>query len=166
MKSDFESTAPGVVKMKISGRVDEMSVFPKFEGQSLSVLQLNLEDVEGINSMGILYWIRWWKDLLSRNPGLTFEVERARMNVISCASIVSGFLPEKTQIHSFYLTYHNEVDGHNIQELLIKGVNYDDHKIMIQEQITRTYEGEEEVFDLDCFPSRDLRCLNLEIEIV
>lgn len=166
MKFDFESPSTGVVKMKISGRIDEMSVFPKFEGQSISRLCLNLEDVDGINSMGILFWIRWWKDLLARNSGLTFEVEQARMNIIACSSVVAGFLPEKTEIKSFYLTYHNEIEGQSIQELQQKGINYDDKKITVQEEITRPYEGKEQVFELDCFPNRDLRCLNLEIELV
>lgn len=166
MESQFESIGQGIISLKIKGRIDEISVFPKFEGQTVSTLNINLEETEGINSMGILYWIRWWKDLANRNSGIAFEVENAKMNIISTASVVIGFLPPNAQILSFYLSYHNEVEGHNHQEFMKKGVNYDDKKMVVHEEITRSYEGKEETFQLDCFPTRDLRCFNLEIEVL
>ncbi|MGZ3771803.1 MAG: hypothetical protein ACXVCP_01445 [Bdellovibrio sp.] len=165
MKTEFDSIAD-TIKLKIFGRIDEMSVFPKFEGQTISKLSMDLISVEGINSMGILYWIRWWKDLTNRNPGITFQIENARMNMISSASVVVGFLPPQTEILSFFLPYHNEVEGQTIQELMKKGINYDDKKMTVLEEIKKVHEGKEITFELDCFPTRDLRCFNLEIDVV
>ncbi|MGZ3775314.1 MAG: hypothetical protein ACXVCN_16435 [Bdellovibrio sp.] len=166
MKTEFQSMAPGIVSVKIFGRIDETAIFPKLENIPLSILILDLQNVECVNSMGILYWIRWCKDLLSRNPQMSFQVEYARMNIITTASVVAGFLPEKTQILSFYLNYYSEVESDLIQELQKQGLNYNDKKIEIQSKITKTVQGKQVVYELDCLPNRDLRCLKLEIDVI
>lgn len=164
METNIKEISPSVFEVKFSGQFNEQSNFPKFDGQPVSKLILNMNDLLKTNSMGILYWIRWWKELQKRNPQIQFQVEYMRMHLLSCASVVSGFLPEKTEILSFYLPYHNEDEGVDIQELCRKGVDYDDQVFKLHETITKSHEGKNLEFEIDFVPARDLRILGLKIE--
>lgn len=152
--------------MSLIGQINEKSAFPKFEGQTLTKLVIDLEKVPNLNSMGILHWIRWWKDLKKRNPDMSFQFEHIHMPVLSCASVVAGFLPDGSEILSAYIPYHNEDEGVDLEDLQKKGVNYDDQTYKLQNTIVRSHNGKNLEFEIDCMPSRDLRCLNLKIENV
>lgn len=164
MQTTLKEIDHGIWRLEISGQINEQSIFPKLEGHPVSRMIVNLTDVPNANSMGILHWIRWWKDISKRNPAMSFQFENLRMPLLSCASVVAGFLPEKSEILSFYLPYHNESEGVDTQELQKKGVHYDDQFIHLAERIKRSHEGRELEFELDCVPNRDLRCLNLQIK--
>lgn len=166
MKAEYKSVGPNIIEIKISGRIDETTAFPQFESASLKTIKLELADVEGISSMGILHWIRWWKNLAAGRLDLQFEIHNARPNMITCGSVVNGFFPDNSKVFSFYLNYYNEDNKHTIQEFFKKDINFDDHNIKIPEVITRKYNGQEIAYDLDCIPSKDLRSLKLEVQIV
>ncbi|HEY1079133.1 MAG TPA: hypothetical protein VGE46_03515 [Bdellovibrio sp.] len=164
MNITTKSTGPESVLVTFTGTINEQTVFPSLPEQKITVLTLNMKDVQSINSMGILHWIRWYKVLEKAHPGIKFKAEELRIQLMSCASVVAGFLPTNTEIMSFYLPYHNEVEALDTQELYVKGQQFNDESLRLQMTVKKTINEQEYEFDLDCMPDRDLRILKLRTE--
>ena len=164
MNITTKSTGPESVLVTFTGTINEQTVFPSLTEQKITTLTLNLKDAQSINSMGILHWIRWYKALEKAHPGLKFKAEELRIQLMSCASVVAGFLPTNTEIVSFYLPYHNEVEALDTQELYVKGQQFNDESLRLQMTVKKTINEQEYEFDLDCMPDRDLRILKLRTE--
>lgn len=164
MNITAQSTGPESVLVTFTGTINEQTVFPALSEQKISILTLNMKDVQSVNSLGILHWIRWYKALEKAHPGLKFKVEELRIQLLSCASVVAGFLPPTAEIISFYLPYHNEAEALDTQELYIKGQHFNDENLRLQMSLKKTVNGQEHEFELDCMPDRDLRVLKLRTE--
>lgn len=164
MSINTQRTGLESLLVNFSGTITEQTVFPILSEQNISILTLNMKDTQSINSIGILHWIRWYKNLEKAYPGVQFKVAELRIQLLSCASIVAGFLPANAEIISFYLPYHNEPAALDTQELYIKGQHFNDETLRLQMSLKKTVDGKEYEFELDCMPDRDLRVLNLLTE--
>ena len=94
----------GFVCMEFSGRMDEDMILPdrsQLEGKHVLV---DFEEVAFINSLGIRKWLMW----IEKHPFKSLRFKNLPLNVVDQVNMVEGFLPEDSQVESFYVPYYCE----------------------------------------------------------
>jgi hypothetical protein len=110
-----------VLTLKFSGFLNEEADFAALpEPQSKNVI-LNLEQLEGSNSLGLKKWINWITPV-SKQVQLTLE--KAPPEIVQQMSILSGFVPKGANISSIYVPYYCESCGNEENVLFENGSGF------------------------------------------
>ena len=83
-------------------------------------LELHLDQLRGINSLGVRAFVIWSSNL--QNKKIT--VHDAPKCFIDQLNLIAGFMPPQTQVRSFYVPYFSELTGEEENILFIVGINF------------------------------------------
>ena len=144
----------GQVVIAIAGNIDEDSNFSNHKLNDDKEIILDLEHVTSINSCGIREWINWLKD--ASNTKLVFK--KCPKVIIDQINMVSGFLPEKARVESFYVPYYSEDTGEEKLVLFTHGKEFTDNSVNAPETITDNESGDE--LEIDVVETKYFRFLN------
>lgn len=93
------------LRLKFSGSIDEDAQFPVVETGSANTVEIDLNEIKAINSVGIRGWLDWIRPV----------AEKSQIRLINCPkamvfqfNMVNGFLPPGTVVHSFYVPFFCE----------------------------------------------------------
>lgn len=123
-KSEIKGTQEII---SLSGNIDEDAVLSELKpSATVSELQIDFGEVQAINSCGVREWIKW----LSQVPA-TLKISYAHCPkvIVDQINLVSGFLPTKALVDSFYVPYFCESCNSQTQVLFSKGKEYGNPKL-------------------------------------
>ena len=114
-----------VYEFVIEGALSEGS--PLFEQKASDATQINLdlEKMTYMNSIGVKTWIFWVTQLPPKAP---FVLKKAPLLMVNQASMVMGFLPPQGQIESFFAPYICPKCDNDLTQLLTQGKDYEPAK--------------------------------------
>jgi hypothetical protein len=94
---------PGGVTAILSGVMDEFSNFDPIQPPSSGILVLDLKGVHRCNSMGILRWGKFFKNL---DPKLVVKLQNCSTIMVKQFNIFAGLLAHPgLEVESFYVSY-------------------------------------------------------------
>lgn len=96
--------------IKLQGFLDERMQFPKIEGEIRERLDIDLSDVEQMNSTGCRNWVIWIQKLRPLAKNGVF-LHNCPSQFISHASVLTGLIPVGVTVQSFYVPYFCESCG-------------------------------------------------------
>lgn len=104
---------------EISGAIDERAQF----GEVRVVLQLNinLEGVNFINSVGTRSWCLWLQRF--RAP-VNVTLTRCPVIMVKSFSSVKNFLTDRCTVQSFYIPFYSESTGERKDFLMVRGTHF------------------------------------------
>lgn len=111
------------VFVSLSGILDETCSLPEFDGGINGHLEINLERLTMINSLGCRKWAQWIKAQAQAKGGVTLV--KCSSAVVHQFNILAGFLPAQVRVDSFYVPYYCEGCGHEDRVLLTRGHEFD-----------------------------------------
>jgi hypothetical protein len=111
-----------IYEFVIEGSLGEGS--PLFEQKLADATQINLdvEKLSYINSVGVKTWIYWVTQLPPKAP---FVLKKAPLLIVNQASMVMGFLPPQGQIESFFAPFICPKCDTDATHLLTQGKDYE-----------------------------------------
>lgn len=131
-KIDLSSS---VVKISISGNIDENATFQEFDMTGKSQIEIDFNQVYSINSLGARSWITWLK-----------KISQYKIQFVNCPKVlidqinmISSLLPANAKIVSFYVPYFNEDSGEEKYVLFRQGREFSDSRVTPPKDITDQY---------------------------
>jgi hypothetical protein len=118
------------LQVNLDGRIDEDVQFPKINGASYEVIRIDLENIRGINSVGIREWIRWITPL---SAATSVVLEHCPKTFVFNFTMIEGFLPTNAKVASFYVPFYSEERDAEITKLfhLGKEISVQNGKVVI-----------------------------------
>ena len=110
------------VKLEFSGALanDEITL-SHFNFDTDTEVQLILNNLTSVNSLGVRSFVGWHKQLSYRN----IIIVDAPKCFIDQANVVDSFLPERTKIKSFFVPYYSEQTEEETNILFEVGINFE-----------------------------------------
>lgn len=123
-----EKTQAGAdVVIKLQGPIDEDAQFAPLDlGGAAARVLLDLDGITAINSCGIREWIKW---IRTAPPSATVVYQKCPKVIVDQINMVSGFLPEKGQVESFYVPYYSDASGSEKMVLFRQGHEIAGHEL-------------------------------------
>lgn len=143
-----------LLKISIDGHIDEESTFEEFPLDGISTIQIDLEKVSAINSVGIREWIKWSKSLAGVSA---IEVHHCPKVVVDQVNMVAGFLPPNAKVQSFYVPYYSEDSGEEEMVLFKRGEHFDENGVNPPEGL-KDSDGNE--MEIDVIEAKYFKFLN------
>ncbi|MEO0335586.1 MAG: hypothetical protein AAF202_04300 [Pseudomonadota bacterium] len=110
-----------VLTLRFIGYLNEDADLAKIPDPKGKSVVLNLEKVEGSNSLGLKKWINWINPL-AQKVQLTFE--KVPPAIVHQMSILSGFVPRGARINSIYVPFHCDSCGNEETILFENGSGF------------------------------------------
>jgi hypothetical protein len=95
----------GALKLAFSGPIDEDADFPEVAPGKYQGVEVDLNAVTAINSVGIREWLEWIKTFSEQTP---LKLMRCPKAIVFQFNMVEGFLPAKANVGSFYVPFFCE----------------------------------------------------------
>ncbi len=108
------------LRLEFFGNIDENSRFPAPKNLNTNNLIIDLNNITMINSLGIRAWTRWMKEL----PAKVITLEHCTPPIVQQMNIVSGFLPQKAVIESFYVPFYCDHCDTESKVLMLKNKDF------------------------------------------
>jgi len=143
----------GISLFKISGSIDEDSSFSELDLSNKDRVIFDLEGVKSINSCGIREWINWLKTGSKTN----FSFRSCPKIIVDQINMVSGFLPEKGEVESFFVPYYCDSSGSEKMVLFSREKEFTENGIHYPENIVCDESGSE--MEIDIIESKYFRFL-------
>jgi hypothetical protein len=121
-----KSQSGSEVVVKFQGHIDEDAQFAGVELVGASKVVVDLDGVTAINSCGIREWIKW---IRTAPPGANVVYQKCPKVIVDQINMVSGFLPEKGSVESFYVPYYSDASGTEKMILFKHGVEYKGNEV-------------------------------------
>lgn len=112
------------VRLKFSGVLDEEACLPEIKEPVTGVLEVDLEDLTMINSLGCRRWAEWIRKHAFARGGV--RLLRCSPAVVNQMNVLHGFLPAHVRVDSFFLPYLCDDCGSEDRLLLTRGHEFDD----------------------------------------
>lgn len=110
-----------MAKISLSGLLEnDERAFADLDIPADLELHLHLEQLKGINSLGVRTFINW----SSKLENSKIFVHDAPKGFVDQMNMVAGFLPPQTRVRSFYVPYYSEITGEETPVLLEIGINF------------------------------------------
>ena len=109
------------ITFEIQGHIDEDADFSSFSLSEFQKINLNLENIKGINSCGIREWIKWMSTS-KINQQIIFK--KCPKIIVDQINMVEGFLPLHAKVQSFYVPYYAEESGEEKSILFEEGNHF------------------------------------------
>lgn len=113
------------VHLALEGVLDENCQLPEFTEVIPGRLEINLERLTMINSLGCRRWAQWIKTQAKAKGGVTLV--KCSPAVVHQVNILAGFLPDHVRVDSFFVPYYCEGCGFEDRVLLTRGHEFDEH---------------------------------------
>jgi hypothetical protein len=110
MLMELNKISGSELNLKFGGKLDERSELPDIKDQAkeLTKICIDLNDLEHINSVGILKWKKWQEEIRNVNPNCEVHLIGCRKYFIDIVNIFEGMLMPNTRIDSFYIPFYCE----------------------------------------------------------
>lgn len=112
----------GVLKVSVSGVIDEDIDFSTHSIAGQSAIEFHLGNIKSINSCGIREWIKW----VSTAAGASISYHECPKLIVDQINMVQGFLPAGARVLSFYVPFYNDDSGSEKNVLFTLGKEYDE----------------------------------------
>jgi hypothetical protein len=143
-KFDIKMTQEGdLIKVTITGIIDEDVDFSKFPITDFNKILMNLEGIKSINSCGIREWIKW----IGTDKKGSIVYDKCPKIIVDQINMVEGFLPANGKVLSFYVPFYSEESGFEKNILFTQGQEFADGKVKIPEGV-KDPEGHEMEMDV------------------
>ncbi len=103
-------------KVKLAGRIDEDSMFDNLLSSQAVEFHLDFSGVTLINSCGVREWINLVNDL-SKKAKIIYK--NCPQIMVEQMNMVEGFLPNNTEIESFYAPYFDPDADEEVKVLIM-----------------------------------------------
>lgn len=124
MSLTIKITATGKdVYLTLEGVLDENCQMPEFREPILGKLEIDLENLTMVNSLGCRLWSQWIKGQVQARAGI--HLVKCSPAIVNQVNILDGFLPANGQVDSFFVPYYCEGCGHEDRVLLSRGKEFD-----------------------------------------
>ena len=120
-----------ICEVVLAGVIDDSFPADKLVLPADKAIEINLNDVKMINSLGIREWIKFVNSIQSKNVSIT----HCPKIFIDQVNMVQGFLPTLFKIKSFYVPYFNEDDDLEKSVLYVSGKDFGDGFLNVQSTI-------------------------------
>jgi hypothetical protein len=115
------NTIPASLTAILEGTLDEHAELPKLQTHPL--VQINLEQLTNINSIGVRKWIRWMQEMIQQ-PKIVLDY--CPVIFVKNLSSIKGMLTSNMQVNSFYVPYYNDTYGERKNILFRRGAEFHD----------------------------------------
>jgi thiol-disulfide isomerase/thioredoxin len=105
---EFQSTQKlegSVLHLSFSGTIDEDTNFPEVDLSGVASVQLDLNGIKSINSVGIREWLDWIRPVAEKAP---IVLENCPKSMVFQFNMVDGFLPPQSSVKSFFVPFFCE----------------------------------------------------------
>lgn len=113
------------IKYHIGGVIDEDVDFKDLAVAGFEQIDLDLGQLQIINSCGIREWIKW----LTANSTGKIQFHNCPKVIIDQVNMVEGFLPKNAEVKSFFVPYYNDDFGSEKNVLYRAGVEFEGNQI-------------------------------------
>jgi hypothetical protein len=120
------------IRISISGSIDENAEFKHIDLNDISRIDIDLNGVRSINSLGARAYIKWLSSL-SKFKISFFNCPKI---IIDQINMVSTLLPKNAKVLSLYVPFFNEDSGEEKYVLFRHGKDYDDTVVNLPKDIT------------------------------
>lgn len=107
------------VRLEFRGVLDEEARLPELKEPISGVLEIDLENLVMINSLGCRVWAHWIQKHAFAKGGV--RILRCGPAVVHQMNVLQGFLPSHVRVDSFYLPYLCGACGREDRLLLTRG---------------------------------------------
>lgn len=105
----------------ISGFLDEAARFPQLSGKIAGRLDIDLQNLEQMNSTGCRNWVIWIKNIQATEG---IFLHNCPPQFITHASILFGLIPPGTRVQSFYVPYYCTSCGASERQRFERGKDF------------------------------------------
>lgn len=105
----------------MEGAISEKSELYIYDIRDAKNIDVDMEKVTFINSIGVKNWIFWTAKIPS---GCAVRLHKCPFVIISQVNMVLGFLPKGARIESFYAPYISD-DGDEVTLPMLRGRDYE-----------------------------------------
>lgn len=154
LKFDLE-TIPNGQLLHLSGHIDENADFSKVPLPGKGAFYIDLERIEGLNSIGLRNWLHW---VMKMDRGATIILQRCPHVVLHQMNILDGFLPFSAVVQSVEVPFYCESCGAHSSYWAERGRDYIEPvgstsgKILMP--LTKKCENCGETSEADIFPDK------------
>ncbi len=110
------------VTITFNGMLDETCQLPEFSEPIMGRVEIHLERLHMINSLGCRKWAIWLRDKVKAKGGITLV--KCSPVIVNQISILEGFLPTGANVQSFFVPYFCEKCSHEERVLFREGIDY------------------------------------------
>lgn len=133
-----------------SSALDGVVVNPSFD------LNVDLKGVKAINSLGVRNFHAWVKNIKCQRLRF-FYCPRVFINQLN---LVSGFLPDKAEIESFFVPYFSEATGEDAMVLFTKYLEYKKEDGKVTVKVPEHFDSQGNKMELDAFADQYFKFLD------
>lgn len=130
--------------MHLSGMLNEKAVLPRLDHDKML---LDLEGLTGINSSGVMRWLKW----LNEHRFKTLTLVKCPEPAVHMFSLVAGALPTNLAVDSFYVPFLHEPSGDRRNILFRIGRDFDEQGRLLV-PLKRAIDGKE--YQIDSSPDQ------------
>lgn len=110
-----------IAKVSFAGIIEsDDKLFATLQVPADFALEIHLEQLRGINSLGVRSFIIWSSTL--KNSKIT--IHDAPKSFVDQLNMVAGLLPDQTRMRSFVVPYYSEITGEEESTIFAAGINF------------------------------------------
>ena len=143
-----------ICEVILSGVIDDSFPTDKLVLPAEKIVEINLNEIKMINSLGIREWIKFVNSVQSKNVSITY----CPKIFIDQVNMVQGFIPAEFKIKSFYVPYFNEDDDLEKSVLYVSGEDYGDGFLNVKSTINHDSGA---VLDIDVMEQKYFKFLKV-----
>ncbi len=143
-----------VCELKLVGVIDDSFPTANIQLPADKPIEINLNEIKMINSLGIREWIKFVNSVQSKNVSIVC----CPKIFIDQVNMVQGFIPVEFKIKSFYVPYFNEDDDLEKSILYISGKDYGDGFLNVKSTINHESGA---VLDIDVMEQKYFKFLKV-----
>ncbi|MBX7231214.1 MAG: hypothetical protein K1X29_03915 [Bdellovibrionales bacterium] len=132
----------------LKGPIDEDAILSGDYFKNISEIELDLAQIQSINSCGIREWIKWLSHTQSSQK-ITFK--NCPKLIVDQINMVAGFLPVNGVVESFFVPYFSEDSGEEKMILFRRGFEFDGSNIQAPDNVKGT---SGELMEMDVIESK------------
>ncbi len=109
------STEGAILKLAVSGQVNENFAFDDLDFSDADTVQLDLNEISLMNSSGVK---RWFKFIEAIPASTKIIYQNVPPIIVTQMNIVEGFLSPNAEVETFYAPYFDDENDEEIKRLL------------------------------------------------
>lgn len=135
------------LKLGLGGVIDEDADFKDHAVAGFDNVEIDLVQLQSINSCGIREWIKW----LSANTSGKIQFHNCPKVIVDQINMVEGFLPKNAEVKSFFVPYFNEEFGSEKNILYRDGSEYQGNQVKHPAEVK---DGDGNAMEMDVIESK------------
>lgn len=143
-----------ICEVALSGVIDDSFPADSLVLPTDKAVEINLNNVKMINSLGIREWIKFVSSIQSKDVSISY----CPKIFIDQVNMVQGFLPNQFKIKSFYVPYFNVDDDLEKNVLYVSGKDFGEGFLNIQSTVNHETGA---VLDIDVMEQKYFKFLKV-----